>query len=183
MFYKFIENVFLKEKCNDIIEYCKENYSLNNIGTYDTVSNTSNLNLNFNKRKGIKFKDRYFIDLENKILEILNNDKIFLDIFFDKIENILFNQYNESDFLNYHIDAEEIKYGATLTVVIQLNDDYEGGEFVYQIDGIENILPKIKGSIFIFESSILHKINPITKGIRYSLNLWPKYSKIKINII
>ena len=35
---------------------------------------------------------------------------------------------------------------------------------------------KGKGSLYIFDSNLLHKVNPITNGIRYSINCWPKYS-------
>lgn len=69
-----------------------------------------------------------------------------------------------------------------LSFVIQLSDssDFEGGEFIYYTDEVEN--PNIfnettpqaikKGSIILFPSFLLHGVQPVTKGIRYSLVGW-----------
>ena len=52
-----------------------------------------------------------------------------------------------------------------------LNNDYEGGEFVMFDDYKIDIK---KGELLIFPSSFLypHKVNPVTKGIRYSDISW-----------
>ena len=67
-----------------------------------------------------------------------------------------------------------------LSVVIQLSDpsEYEGGEFCVNIDGKEVALTKEKGHMVIFPSYILHKVKPVTKGIRRSFVCWisgPKF--------
>ena len=58
-----------------------------------------------------------------------------------------------------------------LSVLGVLNDDYEGGEFIlfddYKIDFK-------KGDVLIFHSIFLypHKVEPVTKGTRYSYISW-----------
>jgi predicted 2-oxoglutarate/Fe(II)-dependent dioxygenase YbiX len=182
MYYKFIENILTDIECDSIISHSLQNYDLVDIKT-TTYAGITFLDTNFNKRKGWRFKDSNFVNLENKILKIINEEKIFSGLVYNEIPNFLFNQYGETDFLNYHNDGGEITENqATLTIIIQLNDNYEGGDFYYKINNIEYVVPKIKGSIFIFDSFMLHKVSPVISGIRYSLNTWPKYNKIK-NII
>ena len=56
------------------------------------------------------------------------------------------------------------------SVIIALNDDYKGGEF-YLIDDKVDFS---KGDILIFPSNFMypHKVEPITKGTRYSYISW-----------
>jgi predicted 2-oxoglutarate/Fe(II)-dependent dioxygenase YbiX len=182
MYHKLIKNILTDNDCDEIIDYSLKNYILKDVIT--TNLKTDYIDYSFNKRKGVKFKDNKFVDLENKILTIVNTEKIFSGVIYDQIPDFLFNQYKETDFLNYHNDRDEIiKNAATLTVIVQLNDNYEGGEFFYKIDDIEYEVPKIKGSVFIFDSYMLHKVSPVKSGIRYSFNTWPTYSKIKNKLI
>jgi predicted 2-oxoglutarate/Fe(II)-dependent dioxygenase YbiX len=57
-----------------------------------------------------------------------------------------------------------------LSVLGVLNDDYEGGEF-YLIDEKTDLS---KGDIIIFPSNFMypHKVEPVTKGVRYSYISW-----------
>ena len=60
---------------------------------------------------------------------------------------------------------------------ILLNDDYEGGELGFrwfedkEEASIKLIKPKALDCIF-FESSLCHKVAPVTKGTRYSVVRW-----------
>ena len=57
-----------------------------------------------------------------------------------------------------------------MSVLGVLNDDYEGGEFVL----IDEKIDLSKGDIIIFPSNFMypHKVEPVTKGIRYSYISW-----------
>ena len=57
-----------------------------------------------------------------------------------------------------------------LSVLGVLNDDYEGDEFVL----IDEKIDLSKGDIIIFPSNFMypHKVEPVTKGIRYSYISW-----------
>lgn len=59
-----------------------------------------------------------------------------------------------------------------LTVLAFLNDDFEGGRFFIQ-DGHERYYPpQAKGTVLVFPSFLLHGVEDITKGTRYSVVCW-----------
>ena len=65
-----------------------------------------------------------------------------------------------------------------LSIIINLNDEYEGGDLVFT-DQKENEIKRFKlekGSIVFFPSNFMypHSIQPITKGTRYSIVSWLK---------
>lgn len=65
-------------------------------------------------------------------------------------------------------------YARKLSVVVQLSDpdDYEGGQF--EFFGITCPGPEFaaRGSVLIFPSFLLHRVLPVTKGLRRSLVTW-----------
>jgi len=178
-----IHNFLSVEKCDEILEI-SSNFNLMDAPTsYDTNKKVREEILDFNKRQIVYVEDKLFLELSTKILNKLNELNIFNGIKYDTIGNYSFNKYSEGDFLNYHYDGAEIdKNGATITLVIELSDDYAGGEFCYKIDNNEYNFIKGKGNLYIFESTTMHKVKPITNGIRYSMNCWPKF-KIKKTIL
>jgi PKHD-type hydroxylase len=67
-----------------------------------------------------------------------------------------------------------------LSVTLVLNDDFEGGEF-YMNNGQEKdaeLIPTGKGRLILFPSFLVHRVAPVTKGVRKSLVVWvngPKF--------
>jgi PKHD-type hydroxylase len=62
-----------------------------------------------------------------------------------------------------------------ISCVIQLSDanDYEGGDLQIWVGGKEPYtVPKGKGNVVFFPSFCMHRVTPITSGIRKSLVLW-----------
>ena len=59
-----------------------------------------------------------------------------------------------------------------LTIAIQLNNSFIGGEFDVQIGGDELEMKPGIGNLFIFPSSTKHRIREIKNGIRYSIVNW-----------
>ena len=89
---------------------------------------------------------------------------------------------NQSEFLVYdvkgkyetHVDTfhEHSNETRKLTVLVFLNDDFEGGKFYIQ-NSHERLYPEQKkGSVLIFPSFMPHGVEPITKGVRYSIVTW-----------
>jgi predicted 2-oxoglutarate/Fe(II)-dependent dioxygenase YbiX len=58
-----------------------------------------------------------------------------------------------------------------LSIVGLLNDDFEGGEFIMWGD---EVIPMSAGSVLVFPSNFMypHRVNPVTKGTRYSFVSW-----------
>ena len=94
---------------------------------------------------------------------------------------------NQSEFLKYptgggrykgHIDIslrmdnETEKETRKLTVLAFLNDDFKGGKFFLQT-GHEKIYPtQKKGTVLVFPSFLLHGVEDVEEGERYSVVTW-----------
>lgn len=90
---------------------------------------------------------------------------------------IRYNRYKKNKKMAEHCDHihsifdGQIKGIPTLTILGSLNDNYDGGEFV--MFGDEEI-KMVSGDIMIFPSIFLypHRVDPVTKGTRYSFVSW-----------
>ena len=91
--------------------------------------------------------------------------------------NIRFNKYEEDKLMAFHDDHihsmfdGERKGIPILSVLGTLNDDFEGGEFILFEDYKINFK---QGDLLIFPSIFLypHRVEPVTKGNRYSYISW-----------
>ena len=100
----------------------------------------------------------------------------------DAAEDMQITKYNVGGHYDYHEDGNgitkiqapgnEFLHGKTrkLSMTIVLNDDYEGGEF--QFFGHEEWIKEKSGTVIVFPSYKVHKVRPVTKGVRYSLVVW-----------
>jgi len=101
-----------------------------------------------------------------------------------KFPQIETSNINQIDLLKYepggkyepHLD-HSFNTQRTLSCIINLNDDYEGGDFIFYKQNLKDEMKRVKckkGTVLFFPSSFLypHKIEPITKGTRYSIVSW-----------
>ena len=87
-----------------------------------------------------------------------------------------FNKYAENKRMALHADHIHSMFDGQkkgipiLSVLGVLNDDYEGGEFYI----IDEKIQFSKGDVLIFPSNFMypHKVEPVTKGTRYSYISW-----------
>lgn len=96
-----------------------------------------------------------------------------LDGFF---EDIQFAEYPEgAGFFDWHLDVGQSVHHRKLSIIVQLSDEdeYEGGELQTMVSeqGIQTA-PKSRGTVIIFPSFLLHRVTPVTSGIRRSLVCW-----------
>lgn len=79
-------------------------------------------------------------------------------------------RYDQSGHLPAHQDQGVSS--RVLSVLLYLNDDYEGGEIEFKHSGIK-FKPEA-GSVLFFPSNFLyvHEVYPVTKGPRYALPNW-----------
>lgn len=91
--------------------------------------------------------------------------------------------YNEGDDFKYHYDqyVEASSFNKILAVSLQINDDYEGGEFDFPCIGKSYKLKP--GSIIIFPTTWMfyHAIKPITSGVRHAFIIWAGMDYEKMN--
>lgn len=89
---------------------------------------------------------------------------------------------NQTEFLMYdvkgkyesHVDTFHQHSDETrkLTALAILNDDFEGGKFYIQNGHERTYPPQGKGSIIVFPSFMLHGVEPVTKGKRFTVVTW-----------
>ena len=90
---------------------------------------------------------------------------------------------NQCDYLKYdkdghyhaHVDTfmmpgdEETR---KVTVLVFLNEDFEGGKLFLQDGSQKTYPPQQQGSVLVFPSFMLHGVEPVTSGIRRSIVTW-----------
>lgn len=59
-----------------------------------------------------------------------------------------------------------------LTVLAFLNDDFKGGKFFIQNSGEKHYPKQTKGTILVFPSFMLHGVEDVEEGVRYSAVCW-----------
>lgn len=92
-------------------------------------------------------------------------------------ERIQYSEYRSEDsgFYNWHMDVSPSKSRRKLSLVVQLSDEseYDGGELQIQTSQtVPVIMSKTQGSVIVFPSYLLHRVTPVTRGIRRSLVVW-----------
>ena len=82
--------------------------------------------------------------------------------------------YKPGGHYNPHVDTFHKHSDETrkLTALVFLNNDYEGGKFFLNADGNIYYPPQEKGTVVVFPSYMVHGVEPVTKGIRYSCVTW-----------
>ena len=89
-------------------------------------------------------------------------------------------KYNLGNYFAPHIDQYEKYRNRYKTLIVQLNDDYVGGELIVD----NKIIKKVNGNCVLFDSKTIHSVSEIKSGIRYSLVFWLEYSNFNnLNII
>jgi len=106
----------------------------------------------------------------------------------DYSESCQFTKYKINQFYDWHIDTFKPQNNRQrkISMTCQLTDgsEYEGGELQFDFRDyspnlrdesnhlvtIEEILPK--GTVVVFPSFLWHRVQPVTKGTRYSLVMW-----------
>jgi PKHD-type hydroxylase len=61
-----------------------------------------------------------------------------------------------------------------LTIVVQLSDpeSYSGGQLELRPDSNIRLADQAQGTATVFPSFVLHRVTPVTAGVRWSLTLW-----------
>jgi PKHD-type hydroxylase len=95
---------------------------------------------------------------------------------FNFVEPVQFSCYKVNEFYGEHIDSRNMQDGLErkLTCICLLSDEFDGGEFKL----LNQTLDLKKGDVLVFPSFLFHGVNPVNKGVRWSLVGWmsgPKF--------
>lgn len=82
--------------------------------------------------------------------------------------------YGNGGHYDWHADLGPGLSNRKLSCVLQLSDpqEYEGGDLQMNIGGSILTVPKEKGLLCFFPSFLLHRVTPLSSGIRKSLVTW-----------
>lgn len=110
-------------------------------------------------------EDQYFDSMEVDRSRLTNYlDKI-TDNGVHKVKEMGLNLVSPSRQLDdsSHFDVCDFSY------VTYLNDDFSGGDFIFQLDGKEFSISSKKGMSIRLQNNIIHRVDRVSKGQRFSL--------------
>jgi predicted 2-oxoglutarate/Fe(II)-dependent dioxygenase YbiX len=113
-----------------------------------------------------------FTRLSEKVISKYSED-VGLDTEYTKIIQVSILKYDSGGFYNYHSD-HHFRAPRTLSLIYILNDDYEGGNLCFKLEGSEYCIENKSNRVIIWPSNFLypHTVKPVTKGLRYSIVSW-----------
>jgi len=143
----------------------------------------SNVGFHFSNDPKLKFVFEKF----NSVFEYVNS--MFYNFDINGYDYFQYAEYDAKELgqYNWHMDlsfgeqSEDAYSTRKLSMSMLLNTpevDFEGGDFQTFLAKEINV-PLKKGQILIFPSFIVHRVKPVTKGIRKSLVIWITGPKFK----
>ena len=123
------------------------------------------------------FKDMtYYDDIKKGVLKATKKySKYHKNFYCHHHTDFRINRYSEGGFMSEHVDNIHHSHGQqygypVVSVLLYLNDNYEGGEFFV---AEKEFKPK-KGSAIVFPSNFMypHEAKTVIKGIRWSIISW-----------
>ena len=103
--------------------------------------------------------------------------KIFPSLYQElKLESVNLLKYKKGNFYKKHIDAYH-QVNRHLSFIINLNEDYEGGELIFYYPHNQQPYSKVNlktGDLVMFPSNFMypHSVEPVLSGTRYSIVCW-----------
>ena len=170
-----IKNIICPEFIDKIIPLtnhkAKEHLKVRN-GLHKDIRDVKGYQLNFDTPTNLFYWN--YIKTEIERIYILYKAK-FPTMMSSKINQIDLLKYSPGQKYEVHTDHYNTS-PRHLSIIMNLNDDYEGGDLIFTDQSKKEIkrLKLGKGSIVFFPSNFMypHGIEPITKGTRYSIVSW-----------
>lgn len=129
---------------------------------------------------GVAFLDRgaqhHVYDSVRSCSDRVNRKMFGYDLF--DMEDIQVSRYKEQQHYTWHADNIFMRgYEAMqrkLSFVVMLSDpsDYQDGDFEFQDVPSPTKTKLTKGSMLLFPSYLIHRVKPVTSGLRYSMVGW-----------
>jgi hypothetical protein len=173
-----VKKIIPQTFCKKIISYFDNNYQdagTTGEGVNKNIRNCLTRSLFDTKSLGEKI---CLNAVKEKIFHCVDHYKNKHDIDIDKISQLDILRYDANEFkagYDFHKDFGRKVTERHLSISICLNNEYEGGEFVFKLDN-ESLLtiPQNVGDAVIFPSNFMfpHQVNKVTKGTRYALIGW-----------
>ena len=178
--YAYYTKAFTDEEVNKIIEI-GEKQELEEGRILMDESKKTNVN------NTVRITDVSWIDKTKDNAWIFNKLEYYVnylnDMFYKfdltNYESLQFTSYNKKgSHYDWHVDTfhnmvEPLNRKLSMSLFLTEKSEYMGGDFEYKIASIpEKINEDSKGSLIVFPSYLLHRVTPVTKGVRKSLVMW-----------
>jgi len=171
------EDGFTDEELNAIESYCDANLikdkaqvGSDESGRVDEAYRSSNIGWIENTPD-----TAWFYDKMAYITRMLNSQFYNFDIY-GFVEHFQYTVYDSSENGHYtwHLDAMAGGVPRKLSVVLQLTDpvDYDGGELEIMDRATPLKVERKRGLVAAFPSYRLHRVSPVTRGIRKTIVIW-----------
>jgi PKHD-type hydroxylase len=165
------ENFLSPEECDVILNKCKGELKLSDARVYFDKSKAAPTKKNRKSSIGW-ISDLGFLNerLTNKLRETFNINGMEVT----GLGNFQFTEYKEGEYFNWHTDGTDVIFRDRFaSIVIQLNNTYEGGILeIKNSNGKQVPIENKIGTLYIFNSRLSHRVTPVLSGVRYSLVNW-----------
>jgi PKHD-type hydroxylase len=178
-FYAYWENFLTEDQINYLI-------NLNNVA--DTIpaeigtGENANINKNIRSTKiswvNLTHENKEIWDVFSKVIAEVNSRYFHFDLtgFYEPMQLSIYTAQDNGHY-DWHIDMfmGNKSVPRKLSMVLMLSDpaEFEGGDLLLKSDSDKySKLEMIKGRAWFFPSYMLHKVTPVTKGIRKTIVLW-----------
>lgn len=171
-----IEEFLSKEESSNILEKYKKELFLEK-------AQIANGKIDNRRKSSVAFIDN-IESIDNKLKDILKNLIQIKGFEVTGLGPYQFTEYKIGEYYDWHTDSsttdDEYK-DRFCSIVIQLNDEYEGGYLQLKDESGDNTIQLDKGigTMYIFYSNIRHRVMPVTSGVRYSLVNWISLKKLE----
>jgi len=173
----FFEAAFSRDEIAKI----KEEIEKVNFTRAGIASHATGEALNVIRKSNIKWlpKNESFAWVYDRLMNYITiaNENMWGFDLYSVLDSIQYTQYDgtEQGFYDWHLDTgpDELSY-RKVSLVVQLSDPiaYEGGDLEIRSGGGLSKASKTIGTVTIFPSYLLHRVTPVTSGLRESLVLW-----------
>lgn len=165
----YIPGLFTPEECQKIIELKGRETRALVSGINPRVDVTERYNLS---KSILPYQENLWIF--KRIMDfIIEANKRYFNFDINGLETLQLLTYRKRGFYNWHVDLGSGKISTRkLSLVIFLSDqkDYKGGRLVWKND--KTLYSQNQGACVVFPSYMMHKVEPVTEGERYTLVSW-----------
>lgn len=157
---------FWKESfCKELVDYFNNNPSIFNASNPDGYDASEVLSSYISKIFTLEILKQHHTKIFSQMCNLYQN--LNLNGYFDPYFVRYNHKEDKSNKLRLHNDISGI------SSLVKINEDFEGGETVFPRQEITTKEMPV-GHILIWPGQVTHphEVNPVTKGIKYSLTIW-----------
>jgi PKHD-type hydroxylase len=173
--YYYFTNVFTDQEIEQIIEFGESQPKIKATTVGEDVSQqVSEYRVSDIAWLSNNPKTKWVYDRISDLAIKANNEMWNFDIWDFQDDLQYTSYYGNGGHYDWHADLGVGISNRKLSIVLQLSnaDEYEGGELQMNTGGTILNVPKEKGLICFFPSFVLHRVTPLSSGLRRSLVTW-----------